>query len=154
MQEAQFGDRVRIQYSRLRKHVAAGAEPRAPKVLEFTVGSSDIIPSVSLGVVGMSPGDRKEFKLQPQETNGRVPAGLARQKRPLRAPKQMKLRMVKPQAAVIAASNQPGRATDVVSRSEPVLAGDVIELEVMLLSLDSSSNANQNLPQFDLGGEG
>ena len=33
------------------------------------------------------------------------------------------------------------------------LAGKVINLEVYLLSLDSSSNANQTKQQFDMGGE-
>jgi FKBP-type peptidyl-prolyl cis-trans isomerase 2 len=34
------------------------------------------------------------------------------------------------------------------------LAGKVIELEVSLLSLDSSADANKRNPQFDLGGRG
>jgi FKBP-type peptidyl-prolyl cis-trans isomerase 2 len=33
-------------------------------------------------------------------------------------------------------------------------AGKVVELEVSLLSLDSSSNSNELKPQFDLGGQG
>lgn len=33
------------------------------------------------------------------------------------------------------------------------LAGKAIELDVLLMSLDASSNANQRQPQFDLGGE-
>ena len=160
MQEAQLGDRVRIQYSRLRKHVAKNAEPRAPKVLEFTVGSIDIIPSVSLGVVGMAPGDRKQFTLEPQESGGRLPAGLARQKS-RRFPKHMERRVGKRRTAINAALNRPERATFAHNKSDTVLAdgnyslaGETILLEVMLISLDSSANANENLPQFDLGGEG
>ena len=34
------------------------------------------------------------------------------------------------------------------------LAGKAVELEISLLSLDSSSNANKQNPQFDLGGQG
>jgi FKBP-type peptidyl-prolyl cis-trans isomerase 2 len=33
------------------------------------------------------------------------------------------------------------------------LAGQVVQLEVYLLSLDSSSNTNRGKPQFDMGGE-
>jgi FKBP-type peptidyl-prolyl cis-trans isomerase 2 len=161
MHHAQLGDRVRIQYSRLRKHVDPSAKPRAPKELEFTVGSSDIIPSVSLGVVGMAPGDRKQLTLQPQETNGRVPARLARQKRGLQAPKHMEVWVGQSWTPMIAASDRPTQAAVVDVKAKRMHAAGslplvrrIIELEVMLLSLDSSSNANENLPQFDLGGEG
>jgi FKBP-type peptidyl-prolyl cis-trans isomerase 2 len=34
------------------------------------------------------------------------------------------------------------------------LAGKVIELEVYLISLDSSATTNPSNPQFDIGGEG
>jgi len=34
------------------------------------------------------------------------------------------------------------------------LAGKIIELEVNLISLDSSASANKQNPQFDLGGQG
>ena len=79
MNEAKLGDRVRIEYSRVPKPGAMIAAPRQPKVLEFTVGSGDIIPSVSLGVVGMVQGDHKRLAFQPETENGIVPAGLGKQ---------------------------------------------------------------------------
>jgi FKBP-type peptidyl-prolyl cis-trans isomerase 2 len=33
------------------------------------------------------------------------------------------------------------------------LAGKVVELEICLISIDSSSDANRSKPQFDMGGE-
>ena len=67
MHKANLGDRVRVQYSRVSKRGAAPAKAFIPKTCEFTVGSSDVFPSLSVGVVGMAPGDRKRLTLQPQE---------------------------------------------------------------------------------------
>jgi FKBP-type peptidyl-prolyl cis-trans isomerase 2 len=41
----------------------------------------------------------------------------------------------------------------VVDGNHP-LAGEVVELDVMLISVDSSSHANKAKQQFDEGGEG
>ena len=41
----------------------------------------------------------------------------------------------------------------VVDGNHP-LAGEVVELDVMLISVDSSSHANKSKQQFDEGGEG
>ena len=39
-------------------------------VREFTVGSRDVMPGISLGVVGMAPGEQKRFTLQPIDAYG------------------------------------------------------------------------------------
>ncbi len=149
MHEAQLGDRVRIQYSRVPKSGATPSKPPAQKVLEFTVGSCDIIPSVSLGVVGMAPGDRKRFAFLPQDADGRVPTGLTAQKPRQRSPKHLDLRVDKRRTAVNAASSRLRRLKVVETKPDLVVA----ELEITLVSLDSSSNANKRKPQFDMGGE-
>ena len=149
MHEAKLGDRVRIQYSRVSKPSATTAKPRTPKVLEFTVGSGEIIPSVSLGVMGMTPGDLKRIALQPQESEGTVPAGLTTQKSRQRSPKQSDRRVDKRPTAVGAASVRSRTLSVVETTPNPVS----VELEITLVSLDSSANANKRKPQFDIGGE-
>lgn len=149
MHKAELGDLVRIQYSRLRKHGAATAKPRAPKELEFTVGSGDIVPGVSLGVVGMAPGDRKRLAFPSQAANSTVPGDLIKQKPPKRSPTHLDLGVGKRRSTVIAATGRPGRLMAAETRLDPV----VVELEITLVTLDSSSNANKRKPQFELGGE-
>jgi len=150
MHEAKLGDRVRIEYSRVPKPGAMIANPRAPKVLEFTVGSGDIIPSVSLGVVGMVQGGRKRLAFQPETENGIVPAGLGKQTSLQRLRKRFSLRIRKPRAGAHSTAVPP--QTPIVA--ENAASSDVIELDVMLVTLDASASANKQLPQFEMGGEG
>jgi hypothetical protein len=126
------------------------ASPRPPKVLEFTVGSGDIIPSVSLGVVGMVQGDRKRLAFQPETENGIVPAGLGKQTPLQRSRRRFSLRIRKPRVAANAAPVPPPTPIVAESTAGPV----VVELDVMLLSLDPSASANKQMPQFEMGGEG
>ena len=149
MHEAKLGDRVRSEYSRVPKPGAMIANPRAPKVLEFTVGTGDIIPSISLGVVGMVQGGRKRLAFQPETENGIVPSGLGKQTRLQRSKKRFSLRVRKPRAAANAAAVPPQTPTAPESTSS-----DVIELDVMLVTLDASASANKQQPQFEMGGEG
>jgi len=161
MHTAQIGDRVRIQYSRLPQRAAAPGIPHGQKTLEFTVGSEDVFPSLSLAVVGMAPGDRKQLMLQPQEAYGAVKPKLIRQIPRQRFPQHIALKVGKRLTAFVASSGRRQRIRVVKINSDSVtvdgnhpLAGKVIELEVNLISLDSSSNANKEKPQFDLGGQG
>lgn len=149
MHEAKLGDRVRIEYSRVPRPGAMIANPLAPKVLEFTVGTGDIIPSVSLGVVGMVPGGRKRLTFQPETENGIVPSGLGKLTRLQRSKKRFSLRVRKPRAAGNAAAVPLQTPTALESTSS-----EVIELDVMLVTLDASASANMQLPQFEMGGEG
>ena len=150
MHEAKLGDRVRIEYSRVPKPGAMVASPRPPKVLEFTVGSGEIIPSVSLGVVGMVQGGHKRLAFQPETENGIVPTGLSKQSPRQRSKRRFSLRIRKSRAAPSAASDPPQTPLISESTAGPV----VVELDVMLVSLDSSANANKQKPQFEMGGEG
>ena len=63
MRTAELGDLVLIQYSRIPQPGAKTAKPPVVKSLEFNVGSKDIVPSVSLGVLGMAVGDKKANSL-------------------------------------------------------------------------------------------
>lgn len=68
MRQAKMGDRVRIEYARLRTRNAVLYRAKVPKVLDFTVGSSEIVSSVSKGVLGMAAGDSKRVTLEPNES--------------------------------------------------------------------------------------
>jgi hypothetical protein len=150
MHEAKLGDRVRIEYSRVPRPGAMIASPLPPKVLEFTVGSGEIIPSVSLGVLGMVQGDRKRLAFQPETENGIVPAGLSKQSPRQRSKRRFSLRIRKPRTAASAATEP----LPTPIRADSTAGAVVVELDVMLLSLDSSANANKQMPQFEMGGEG
>lgn len=161
MHTAKLGDRVRIQYARVQKHRAKDNQARPAKTCEFTVGSKDVSRGLSLGVVGMAPGDRKHLTLQPHEAYGASKPKLI-QRIPLqRFPQHIALKVGKRLTAFVSSSGrrQSFRIIEINAESVTVdgnhpLAGQVIELEVNLISLDSSSNTNKRKPQFDLGGRG
>jgi FKBP-type peptidyl-prolyl cis-trans isomerase 2 len=160
MNVAKVGDRVRIQYCRLPENAASAGGTRQQKTLEFTVGSRKVLRLLSLGVVGMAPGDRRQFTLQPHEGYGTIKRKLIRQVSRKRIPAHIELYVGKRLSVTRGLCDLPRRVTVVEIRPEGVivdgnhpLAGKVIELEVYLLSLDSSSNANQTKQQYDIGGE-
>lgn len=160
MHTAKLGDRVRIQYSRLPERAATPGGRHHQKTLEFTVGSRDVFRALSLSVVGMAPGDRKQLTLQPHEAYGDIRPKLIRQLPRERFPKRLALRVGKRLTVVHGIAGHRRRVTVVeigpdlvtVDGNHP-LAGKVVELEISLLSLDSSANANRGKPQFDMGGE-
>jgi FKBP-type peptidyl-prolyl cis-trans isomerase 2 len=160
MHTANLGDRVRIQYARLPEPGAAANKARAHKTCEFIVGSRQVFRTLSLGVVGMAPGDRKQLTLQPREAYGAVQPKLIRQIPRARFPQHIALRVGKRLTAFEAASGRRRRVRIVKINPDSVLvdgnhplAGKVVELEVCLVSIDSSPNTNRTKPQFDIGGE-
>ena len=161
MQKANLGDRVRIQYARVPKSAGQKNRSHSSKTCEFTVGSNEVFPGLSLGVVGMRPGDHKRFTFQPNEAYGAVKSKLIRQIPLQRFPQNIALKVGKRLTAFVASSGRRERVRVVKINSDSVtvdgnhpLAGKVIELEVNLISLDSSPNANKQKPQFDLDGRG
>ena len=161
MHTAQLGDRVRIHYSSVRKTLAPSDQPLGHRELEFTVGTGGMIPTISLGVVGMAQGEHKRFTLQPDEVNGAAQPRLIREIPRRRLPKDLVLKVGKRLTAVQRISGRRRQVTVVEVRLESIivdeerpLVGKVVELEVTLISVDSSADANQTKPQFDAGGEG
>ena len=161
MHQANLGGRVRIQYCRVTQRGAARNKTSGRKTCEFTVGSKEVFSTLSLGVVGMAPGDRKQLTLQPHEAYGAVQSKLIKQIPRQRFPQHIALKIGKQLTAFVAASGRRRRVRIVEINGESVtvdgnhpLAGQVIELEVNLISLDSSASANKRKPQFDLGGRG
>jgi FKBP-type peptidyl-prolyl cis-trans isomerase 2 len=109
----------------------------------------------------MAPGDRKQFSLRQREPCGSVNRGLVRKIRRDQIPDHIVLYVGKRLSRVPGSAGRPRRVTIVEIRPDAIvvegphpLAGKLIELEVSLLSLDSSSNANRSKQQFDMGGEG
>ena len=70
MTTTQKGDRVQIHYTGRFEdgQVFDSSEDRNP--LEFTVGGPEIIPGVSLAVIGMEVGDKKTVSVPPEEGYG------------------------------------------------------------------------------------
>jgi FKBP-type peptidyl-prolyl cis-trans isomerase 2 len=148
MHPAKVGDRVRVEYTRLRKQTSA-SQPE-PKVLEFTVGSLDIMPGLSFGVVGMAPGEQKHFTLQPADAYGVVQPGLIKEIPRAQFPKRLILRVGKRLTALAGASGRRRRVRvveikpkSVVVDGNHVLAGKVVELDVTLLSVDATASAHR-----------
>lgn len=155
MEVAKAGDQVRVRY------FPPGRPGRHPdgKLLEFTVGSGDVIPGLSLGVVGMAPGEEKHLVLQPEDAYGVVRRQLIKEVPRKKFPQHLDLHPGKRLATVNAAGRRRRitvvrikRDSVVVDANHP-LAGKVVEVDVRLISLKQSP-AHREKRQFDVGGEG
>lgn len=158
MHQAKLGDRVRVEYARVRNHNPAAAKPPSPKVLEFTVGSLDVMPGLSLGVVGMEAGEQKRFTLQPSDAFGPVKPGLIKEIPRGHFPKRIVLRVGKRLTARSGTSNRRRRVRviaikpgAVVVDGNHLLAGKVVELEVRMISVDAAANGSRSKPQRNAG---
>jgi FKBP-type peptidyl-prolyl cis-trans isomerase 2 len=162
MHQAHVGDRVRVEYVRVRTSNSEATKTRVPrpKLLEFTVGGPEVMPGLSRGVTGMSAGDNKRLHLQPSDAFGPSIPCLIREIPRKQFPKRIRLRVGKKLSAV---SKHTGRRRVVrVVKLEPgvvvvdgnhPLAGRAVVLDVRLISVDASAEANRSRPQFDVGGE-
>jgi FKBP-type peptidyl-prolyl cis-trans isomerase 2 len=153
MQIAKVGDRVRVQYVRLCSR--SRGRPAPAKSLEFIVGSDDVMPGISRGVAGMVQGEQKRMTLQPSDAYGPLQPGLVKEIPRSRFPQRLKLQVGK---RLSMGASRRVRVVEIKSDSVVVdgnhaLAGKVVELEVTLISVDSSSEANRSQPQYDIGGE-
>ena len=146
MKRVKLGDRVRVQYLGLLNDGTAAEKHRGRKVLEFTVGSKEVIPGISLGVVGMAKGEQKRLTLQPQDAYGAVRRKLIKEIPRQRFSTHLDLRVGKRLTSIGVTSGRRRRVqvveikpdTVVVDGNHP-LAGKVLEVEVQLVSLHSSS---------------
>ena len=115
---------------------------------------------LSFGIAGMHQGDQKHLTLQPAEAYGAVQPRLIREIPRDRFPKQLTLRAGMQLTARDHSSGRRRRVRIVEIKPNCVLvdgnhplAGMVIELDVLLISVDASADANRSKPQFDQGGE-
>lgn len=147
MTKAQMGDHVQVQYLEIK----SGGKPvrQAPgrKVLEFTVGSDQVISGVSLGVVGMVEGQEKRLTLAPTEAYGEVRPKLIREVPRGRFPSGLDLHVGQRLKAKSRHSSRRRRAKVVELRPNSVvvdynhrLAGEVLEVELQLVSLRGNTS--------------
>ena len=143
MATAKLGDRVRVQYLGLRKDGrGTGRVLHKREVLEFVVGSKDVMPGISFGVVGMAEGDQKRLTLQPKDAYGVVRRKLIKEVPRQRFGSHLDLRAGKRLTATGVTSGRKRLVqvvevkpdTVVVDGNHP-LAGAVLEVEIQLLSL-------------------
>ena len=144
MATAKLGDRVRVQYLGLRTAGRGSGRPHKREVLEFTVGSTEVMPGISFGVLGMAEGEQKRLTLQPQDAYGAVQRKLIKEVSRQRFPSNLNLHAGKRLTATGVISGRKRFVEVVEVKSETVvvdgnhpLAGEVLEVEIQLLSLDA-----------------
>lgn len=157
MDRAKAGDHVRVQYSAPARRGETARRP-GKTVLEFVVGSGDVIPGISLGVVGMAVGEKKHLLLQPPDAYGVVDRQLIKQVPRKKFPRLMNLQVGKRLATVDASGRrrrvkvvQIKRNAIVVDANHP-LAGKVLDVEIELIEL-VHSQPNKAKPQLGVGGD-
>ena len=148
---AKVGDRVRVQYLGLLSNGAATQRSRGRRVLEFTVGSDEVIPGISLGVVGMAEGDQKRLTLEPKDAYGVVRPKLIKEVPRKRFPKHLDLHVGKRLTSVGISSGRRRQvhvlqvnSTTVVVDGNHRLAGKTLEVEVQLVSLVPSGRRSDS----------
>lgn len=159
MRIAQIGDRVRVGYSRRLPGLTGVRRSRENKC-EFMVGSRDTFSTLSLGVVGMALGDRRQLSVPPAEAYGTVEARLIRHIPRAQLPERLIIYVGKRLRGIHKLARRSRRVTVVEIGADSVtvdgnhpLAGRVIALDVRLLAI-TSQNKTQAPSEFDIGGEG
>lgn len=164
MTTAKLGDRVRVQYARVTPSRAAPSQTtsvRPAKQIEFIVGGHTVVRGLSLGVVGMTQGDQKRLQLDPEQAYGLAQERLVREIPRARLPQHLDLRIGSRLTALVKSTGRRRMVRVVEIKPDAVvvdgnhrLAGQAITLDITLISVDSSADANRSKPQFDAGGEG
>jgi FKBP-type peptidyl-prolyl cis-trans isomerases 2 len=157
---AKVGDRVRIRYSRLNSHGTLTAAGLDAPLLEFTVGCANLMTRLSLGVVGMTVGDRKRLWFPPEEAYGAVLQELIQAIPRHRCRQRVVLRIGKRVNVIKAATGERRRVRIVAIRADAVivdgnhpLAGRTVAIELTLVSLFSTGLSSGAKPRFVLAGE-
>ncbi len=70
MSQAKEGDKVRVHYTGKFEDGTVFDSSQGGQPLEFTAGSTELIPGFSKAVVGMAPGDSKTVTVTPEEGYG------------------------------------------------------------------------------------
>lgn len=140
--KAKEGDRVRVKYSGVPKLVAPAPQPRGRQLVEFTVGSDEIIRGISWGVIGMVPGEKKSLKLDPKDAFGAVRRDLFKEVPRDRFPDDLKLIIGKKLTAIGVNSRRRRKVLVVEIKKETVvidgnhpLAGKTVEVELQLVGI-------------------
>jgi len=163
MTTAKLGDRVRVQYARVapsRPAQLRTVSAQSAKEIEFIVGGHTVVRGLSLGVVGMTQGDQKRLQLDPEQAYGPAQERLVREIPRVRFPRNLALHVGSRLTALVKSTGRRRMVRVVEIKPDAVvvdgnhwLAGQAITLDVTLISVDSSADANRSKPQFDMGGE-
>jgi peptidylprolyl isomerase len=76
MSQAKQGDKVKVHYTGKFRDGTVFDSTQGAEPLEFTAGSSELIPGVSNAVIGMAPGDAKTVEIPPEEAYGQRQEGM------------------------------------------------------------------------------
>ena len=141
MSTVKLGDRVRVQYLGFLPDGRSISKSTQREVLAFTVGSEQVIPGISFGVVGMAVGDQKRMTLSAEQAFGPVDAKLRKEVSRKRLAPTMELFVGKRLLAIGARTGRKRRVNVVELRPESVIvdanhpfAGQAVEVEVQLVS--------------------
>ena len=143
--KVKLGDRVQVQYVGTLEDGTAVEFSHGRQVLEFTVGSKEVPPGISFGVVGMAEGEQKRLTLQPPDAYGPVRPKLIQEVPLDRFPTRLNLR-VGQRLTAIGTSGRRRRVevvelkpdTVVVNGNHP-LAGKILSVEVQLMMISSDA---------------
>ena len=147
--KAKLGDRVRIDYSGQIKDEKSGMQRLGREVMEFTVGSQEVMPGINKGVVGMVEGERKQMTLQPSDAYGEHRPNLIQEIPRQRLPSDVVLKVGKRLSTIGVKSGRRRKVTimeltptTVVVDGNHPLAGKTLEVEFQLLVHNLSSDKN------------
>jgi len=140
--KAKLGDQVTVQYISAIRDGGTTQQRGDEQLLSFIVGSNQVIPGVSFGVVGMVEGEKKQMSLKPEEAYGQVRGELIKEIPRQRFPSSINLEVGKLLAHVRRNSGHRRRvqivqinpATVVVNANHP-LAGKTLEVEMEMISI-------------------
>lgn len=146
MFQARNGDRVRVQYLGLLSDGKPVTGSRRREVLDFTVGSQEVIPGISRAVVGMAQGEEKRVSLTATDAFGIVNPRLIKEVPKRRFPDSLALHVGQRLMAIGERSGRRRRVRVVELRPDSVvvdanhpLAGEVVEVELLLVALRSKT---------------
>jgi peptidylprolyl isomerase len=145
---ARAGDRVKVHYSGTSQDGTAIGSRRAPQILEFTVGSDDVLPGIGKAVVGMAQGELKKMTLQPADGYGAVEKKKIKTIPRQRFPTTLELHVGKRLNSIGMSTGRHWLVhvvkilpdTVVVDANHP-LAGKTLNVEMQLVSLASPGGA-------------
>jgi FKBP-type peptidyl-prolyl cis-trans isomerase 2 len=155
MPSVQLGDRVRVRCRRS----GVGMRPQKRKTCDFVAGSDRVLRALSLGVVGMEPGDNKQLTLAAGEAYGAERPELIRRIARDRLPASLRVEVGRRLAAVHRTSGrrrvvriQEIAGDSILVNGNHPLAGREVQLEVCLVGVWPWGGSGSS-PERDSGGE-
>jgi len=138
------GDKVKVEYTgTLEDGTVFDSSEKHGKLLEFEVGSGQIIPGFDNAMIGMEKGQEKEIKLQPAEAYGEPNSKLVQNVPKDKLPKDQEIKQG--MVLVLKAPNgmqTPARVTGETKDSVTIdlnhpLAGKVLNFKIKVVEISS-----------------